>query len=141
MRGKLFICQVSELSQVRTRPLCDLVEHGWDLKPVLQGYQHFIKQFGSLLRQLDDATEPEQAFVIRTLLMHAFRRVQLPDPLLPLELLPKNWPGIAAYELCHQIDQRTYASAGQYLLATLRREDDAIAPATPDFYRRFGGLP
>ena len=73
--------------------------------------------------------------------MHAFRRVQLHDPLLPLELLPNNWPGIAAYQLCHQIDQRTYASSEQYLLATLRREDDAIAPATPDFYRRFGSLP
>jgi phenylacetic acid degradation operon negative regulatory protein len=140
VRGKLFICQASELSQVSTRPLRDLVEHGWELKPVLEGYQHFIKQFGSLLAQLDDATEPEQAFVIRTLLMHAFRRVQLHDPLLPLELLPKNWPGIAAYELCREIYQRTYASAEQYLMTTLQREDENVAPAAPTFYQRFGGL-
>lgn len=140
VRGKLFICQASELSQVSTRPLRDLVEHGWELKPVLQGYQHFIKQFRSLLTHLDDTTEPEQSFVIRTLLMHAFRRVQLHDPLLPIELLPKNWPGIAAYELCHQIYQRSYASAEQYLLATLRHEDENVVPAAPAFYQRFGGL-
>ena len=140
VRGKLFVCQAKELSQFGSRPLRDLVEHGWELKPVLQGYQHFIKQFGSLLTHVDDATKPEQSFVIRTLLMHAFRRVQLHDPLLPTELLPKNWPGIAAYDLCHQIYQRTYASAEQYLLATLRREDQNVAPAAAAFYQRFGGL-
>lgn len=140
VRDKLFVCQAVELSRVSSRPLRDLVEHGWELKPVLQGYQHFIEQFGSLLKHLDDATKPEQSFVIRTLLMHAFRRVQLHDPLLPIELLPKNWPGIAAYELCQQIYQRTYASAEHYLMTTLRREDEAVAPAAPDFYRRFGGL-
>lgn len=61
------------------------------MKPVLQGYRHFIKQFGSLL-------------------MHALRRIQLHDLLLPLEFLPNNWPGIATYDLCHQIDRRTYSA-------------------------------
>lgn len=140
VRGKLFIFQASELPRISTRPLRDLVEHGWELEPVLHSYQHFIQQFGSLLTHLGDTTEPEQSFVIRTLLMHACRRVQLHDPLLPLELLPKNWPGTAAYELCRQIYQRTYANAEQYLMTMLRREDENVAPAAPAFYQRFGGL-
>jgi phenylacetic acid degradation operon negative regulatory protein len=33
---------------------------------------------------------------VRTLLIHAYRRVLLRDPLLPAALLPLDWPGAAA---------------------------------------------
>ena len=37
---------------------------------------------------------------MRTLLIHAYRRVLLRDPQLPAALLPLDWPGAAAYALC-----------------------------------------
>jgi hypothetical protein len=51
----------------------------------------------------DQPLTPEKAFVVRTLLIHAYRRVQLHDPQLPVELLPTPWPGALAYELARQI--------------------------------------
>jgi phenylacetic acid degradation operon negative regulatory protein len=142
MSGKLFICQASELPQLSARPLGDLVGHGWDLEPVLHGYQEFIDRFGHLARYLSakNPIEPRQSFVIRALLMHAFRRVQLHDPLLPLDLLPASWPGIAAYELCRQIYQLTYADAERYLIDALECEQGKVPPAAASFYQRFGGL-
>jgi phenylacetic acid degradation operon negative regulatory protein len=142
LSGKLFICQASDMAHVSSQPLRELVAYAWELDSVMADYQEFIAQFGTLAKLLDakQSIEPEQAFVIRTLLMHAFRRVQLHDPLLPLELLPGTWPGAAAYELCRRIYRITCADAERYLLATLRHEDERDWPTTPSFYARFGGL-
>lgn len=142
LAGKLFACQASDLARVTARPLHELIGHAWELESVMAGYRQFIAQFGALAKLLETkhTIEPEQAFVIRTLLIHAFRRVQLHDPLLPPELLPAAWPGAAAYELCRRIYQITYAAAEQYLVTTLLREDDRESPAAPYFYARFGGL-
>ncbi|MEN3297637.1 MAG: phenylacetic acid degradation operon negative regulatory protein [Burkholderiales bacterium] len=140
--GKVFVCSTEESERVSTRPLSDLVEHCWELAQVVEGYRRFIGSFGPLLKLLNKkgARDPEQAFAIRTLLIHAFRRVQLHDPQLPLELLPKKWPGTAAYELCHEIYQLTYKEAEQYILTTLQREDENVPEAASYFYQRFGGL-
>lgn len=142
LAGKLFVCEASDMPRVSSRPLRELVGHAWELDSVMAGYQHFIAQFGSLAKLLEArrAIEPEQAFVIRTLLIHAFRRAQLHDPQLPQELLPAGWPGAAAYDLCRRLYQLTYADAEQYLTATLRREDDREWPVAPYFFARFGGL-
>ncbi|RZI41067.1 phenylacetic acid degradation operon negative regulatory protein PaaX [Herbaspirillum sp. HC18] len=142
LSGKMFVCQASDMDRVQGRPLRSLIESTWELDSVVAGYQQFIDEFGPLAKLLDAkrAIEPEQAFVIRTLLTHAFRRVQLHDPLLPLELLPVSWPGAAAYELCRHIYQITHSAAEQYLVTTLLQEDERELPAAPQFFTRFGGL-
>ncbi len=142
VQGKLFICHATELPGVAARPLRDLVEDGWDLRGVIDGYQHFIAQFGPLLTMLQDTPKlaPEQAYAIRTLLIHAYRRVQLHDPQLPVELLPEPWPGERAYELGRAVYLLTHAGAEQFILATLRREDDSVPDVDASFLMRFGGL-
>ena len=142
MQGKLFVCRAAALEQVSARPLRDLVADGWDLSGVMDGYGHFIEQFQPLLAMLqaDAAITQEQAFVVRTLLIHAYRRVQLHDPQLPVELLPEPWPGAQAYELARALYLLTYAAAEQHIMATLRREDDNAPEAEASFYDRFGGL-
>ncbi|MYM33898.1 phenylacetic acid degradation operon negative regulatory protein PaaX [Duganella sp. FT94W] len=142
--GKLFVVQGKSMRQVSARPLSDLVAEGWDVAAVADGYSKFLAQFTPLLTALRAAAEtpptPEQAFVIRTLLIHAYRRVQLHDPQLPVELLPTPWPGALAYELARDIYLRVYAAAEQHIDAALRREDAAAASAEAAFFDRFGGL-
>jgi DNA-binding transcriptional regulator PaaX len=79
----------------------------------------------------DQPLTPEKAFVVRTLLIHAYRRVQLHDPQLPVELLPTPWPGALAYELARQIYLLVYAAAEQHIDTALRREDAAAPPPKP----------
>jgi phenylacetic acid degradation operon negative regulatory protein len=142
VQGKLFVCSATELPQVATRPLRALVEDGWDLSEVVAGYQLFIDQFEPLLALLQQggALAPRAAFVIRTLLIHAYRRVQLHDPMLPIELLPDPWPGAKAYALARALYLHTFAAAESHIEAALRREDPQAPPAGPAFYQRFGGL-
>ena len=143
MLNKVYVCQVSELPGVRGKPLADLVAEGWDLSDVIEGYTKFVARFTPLLEELRSAPEPiapEQAFVVRTLVIHAYRRVQLHDPQLPVELLPTPWPGAAAYELARELYRVTWEPAEQHILATLRREDPDAPTAASAFYDRFTGL-
>jgi phenylacetic acid degradation operon negative regulatory protein len=143
--GKLFVVQGKSMRQVSARPLSDLVAQGWDVGGVANGYNKFVAQFEPLLAALRlEACEaelaPAQAFVVRTLLIHAYRRVQLHDPQLPVELLPTPWPGAVAYDLTRQIYRLVHAAAEQHIDAALRREDAAAPSAEPAFFDRFGGL-
>ena len=142
VKDRIYVCSASGSEQLAARPLSDLVEECWELGSVMADYERFIK-CGAPLRKLlaaRDELDAEQAFVLRTLLIHEFRRVQLHDPLLPLELLPPAWPGKTAYELCQEIYRLTYRSAEEYVLQTLRQEDEQAPDAAPYFYERFGGL-
>ena len=142
VQGKLLVCRSTELPGVAGRPLRELAAEGWDLSAVVQGYRGFIEQFSGLLAllQQEEALAPEQAFVIRSLLIHAYRRVQLHDPMLPVELLPDPWPGSEAYALARAVYRITQASAQQHIVAALRREDADAPEADAGFYQRFGGL-
>jgi len=141
-QGKLLVVRASELPGVSTRPLRELAAEGWDLSGVVQGYRSFIEQFSPLLAllQQDGPLAPEQAFMIRSLLIHAYRRVQLHDPMLPVELLPDPWPGSEAYELARALYRSTQAQAELHIGDVLRREDAQAPDADASFYLRFGGL-
>lgn len=125
-------------------PLNTLVSQCWALDDVINSYRHFITSFSPVLAALsDDAIEPnaQEAFLIRILVIHHFRRIQLHDPQLPLALLPSDWPGKIAYELCRDIYKLTFEAAEKYIVDTLRHEDNTISDSpAPYFYHRFGGL-
>ena len=141
-QGKILVCRATELAGVSTRPLRELAAEGWDLSGVVQGYRSFIDQFRPLLGVLEDgeALVPEQAFVVRTLLIHAYRRMQLHDPMLPVELMLDPWPGSEAYALARALYRLTQAQAEHHITATLRREDAQAPQADCAFFERFGGL-
>ena len=114
----------------------------WDLAAVASQYRRFVARFGPVLASFRASTDldPEQCFVVRTLLIHAFRRVTLHDPQLPPELLSAHWPGPAAYGVCRDFYRLTHRSAEQHLAATLETRAGPLPPAAPYFYERFGGL-
>lgn len=138
--GKVFVVSASPSDMVATRPLSDLIAHAWELDSIVERYRGFIKSFETLPALIKKKTslDPDQAFAIRTLLIHAFRRVQLHDPQFPTELLPADWPGTTAYELCAQIYQSVCDDAERFVAATLQREDQNAGRASDDFHARFG---
>jgi phenylacetic acid degradation operon negative regulatory protein len=140
--GKVFVCSAAELPASGSRPLGELVREGWDLSGVVADYLRFIDEFTPLLAVLREEPRlaPEAAFVVRSLLIHAYRRVQLHDPMLPLDLLPQPWPGSEAYALAQAIYRLTWEGAEAQLMDVLRREDAEAPAADAGFYDRFGGL-
>jgi phenylacetic acid degradation operon negative regulatory protein len=140
-QGRIFICKADELPGAASRPLDELAGEGWDLSAVAAAYRHFIDTFTPLLDALRRApAEAPMAFAARTLMVHAYRRVQLHDPMLPRELLPSPWIGADAYALAREIYLLTWRAAEAHLVAVLRREDPDALDADESFFQRFGGL-
>lgn len=119
-----------------------LVGKCWDMEQLAADYAAFLAIFRPVWQSLDRARhlEPETCFVVRTLLMHAYRRVLLRDPKLPDELLEANWPGVSARLLCRNLYRLIQEPAERHLMATLETADGTPPPANPAYYRRFGGL-
>ncbi len=126
------------------RSLASAVDTAWDVNKVAAGYRRFLQRFGAVIdrfRATDEgAHDPQQCFVVRTLLIHAYRRVLLRDPLLPAALLPLDWPGAAAYTLCRDFYRLTHRCAERHLATLLADASGAFPPADASFYERFGGL-
>ena len=113
------------------------------LDEVSQAYRDFIALFAPLSEVLDagalDArplTE-EDALVVRTLLIHAFRRVVLRDPGLPADLLPPDWQGNAARALAGRIYAGVVGPSERFLDHHGKTEEGALPPPEPSFHRRF----
>jgi phenylacetic acid degradation operon negative regulatory protein len=115
------------------------VDAAWSLQALAIEYRGFLGRFRPLARAFDAATppSPEQAFVVRTLLVHGYRRARLRDPQLPPELLFPDWPGAAAYALCRDLYLAAESLTRAHLAAALRADGDALLPALPEFLLRF----
>lgn len=144
LRDEAFVFAARGSEAVGGRPLRELVAQCWPLDALAADYRRFLASFAPLaaaVRAAGAAIGPRDAFMLRTLLIHAFRRVILHDPLLPAELLPAGWPGHEAYALCRDLYRLTYRQAEEYLEATLEGVDGERLPAAGgEFYARFGGV-
>jgi phenylacetic acid degradation operon negative regulatory protein len=119
-----------------------LVSYGWDLEELGRRYRRFVSAFAPVASALRPGVQvaPDTAFVVRTLLIHEYRKIHLRDPLLPPPLLPADWVGSSAYELCRRLYARVFAPAETYLSATARRLDRPLPAAGAAARARFGGL-
>jgi len=66
--------------------------------------------------------------------------VLLRDPQLPDELLPANWHGSAAYQLCRNLYLAVYEQADEHLSAVMETANGSLPPPSREFMQRFGGL-
>ena len=78
--------------------------------------------------------------LVRTLLIHEYRKIHLQDPQLPPALLPADWIGAAAYELCRRLYAQLFAGAEAYLSATARQLQRPLPAANSAAHARFGGV-
>jgi phenylacetic acid degradation operon negative regulatory protein len=119
-----------------------LLSAGWDLAELAQSYQQFNAGFAPLTELLTGkSASPETAFIIRTLLIHEYRRIHLRDPLLPRTVLPKDWVGATAYELCRTLYRKVFTAAEDHLNAVAETLGGGKLPTLArETHRRFGGL-
>lgn len=118
-----------------------LAQRAWDLGELEQRYNRFVALFRPIVRNLQqEAIAPAASFVIRTLLIHEYRRIHLRDPLLPPTLLSSTWPGAAASALCREIYAGLFNGAERFLTAHGATRAGPMPPADSETLRRFGGL-
>jgi phenylacetic acid degradation operon negative regulatory protein len=119
-----------------------LVDLGWDLEELGLRYQRFVRRFERVLAAIQDARalEPQACFIVRTLLIHEYRRLHLRDPLLPARLLHAHWPGVQAAALCRDIYARVFASSEAHLSHAASLLDGPLPAPEASVMHRFGGI-
>lgn len=115
-----------------------LLSESWPLERTADAYRRFLKGFEPLRNWVARGRLSDiDAFTARILLIHHYRRVVLRDPLLPLALLPRDWPGRAARELCGEIYRGVLSASEQWLDRHGSDRDGQLPPATRELFRRF----
>ncbi len=120
----------------------ELARNSWNLDDIDERYREFVGRFRPAHQALTRSSKlaPKQAFIIRTLLIQEYRKIQLRDPWLPAELLPAGWHGHAAYQLCRNLYRAVCEQADAFLDGIMETADGPLPPPSPAFRQRFGGL-
>ena len=142
LEDKVFVLSAKDLDELSTMPIRELVGQCWKLDELAEAHRRFITRFEPITQIFRErmAVNACQAFAVRSLLIHAYRRVILDDPHFPAEILPQDWAGHRASELCRELYRSSCKQAEEYLAETLREEDHAFTEAAPYLFERFGGL-
>lgn len=132
------------LKEAKTAPAgnAQLAAMGWDFQELQRRYARFIAMFAPFkdARFLNLGASAEQAFILRSLLLHEYRKIHLRDPLLPEELLPPKWSGTHALDLCRSVYARAFPASEEFLTRVGETLSGRLPPPAQSVYRRFGGL-
>ena len=110
----------------------------WRLATLAGEYRRFVARFGGVAPAFDRGSgDAEQAFVVRTLLVHAYRRVRLRDPQLPREVLAADWPGAPAYAVARKLYRATRTRAEAFVATVLGAEAELASPKPASAGPRF----
>ncbi|AMG89550.1 phenylacetic acid degradation operon negative regulatory protein PaaX [Bordetella bronchiseptica] len=138
---KALVLSARDLAGAGGLPIASLAGQCWNLDEVADQYRLFSRNFGPVEKLLDPPPTPAQAFAVRVLLLHNWRRIVLHDPQLPTPMEPDGWPGNAARALCRRIYWQVFDASERHLDAVAGRENARYRPAQADIMGRFGGRP
>lgn len=101
-----------------------LAATAWDLDALGRSYSRWLSDAERLVADTAAEHTDQQAFVIRSRLVHEWRKFLFRDPGLPHELLPGDWPGDVAAEFFDAQAARLLPGAGRYVDACLQSNGD-----------------
>ncbi len=115
----------------------------WNLLELGKQYQSFLSRYQPVLRYLsgNGSPDPERAFLLRTLLIHDYRRILLRDPELPVDMLPRDWAGFDAHDVTAEIYKCIGVKSAAWFSDTMESMSGKLPAADAVFFKRYGGLP
>lgn len=119
----------------------DLVTRAWNLDRLAEAYSTFVADYLPILAQLrrnrSVVIEPQEAFLLRVLLIHDYRRLLLRDPELPEVLLPADWSGHTARMVTRELYRRIQEPSEIHLDEHMLMADGSTPSLLPELIERF----
>ncbi|GAA3989030.1 phenylacetic acid degradation operon negative regulatory protein PaaX [Comamonas faecalis] len=138
---KLLPLFAADARLARSATDADLVARAWDLSHLSAAYTEFIGVYQPMLdvmrREGLAGVSDAQAFLLRLLLIHDYRRLLLRDPELPEVLLPQRWPGQLARLLCKEMYQRLEEASDRHLDEQVCLADGSRPEVDLSLWQRF----
>lgn len=108
----------------------------WDLEGLARAYDDFLAWAGRVAPpEGEDPEAVEEAFAVRTLLVHEWRKFLFTDPGLPAEVLPAHWSGRAAAQRFDTLTHELLPAASTFVDACLTGEEVPTAGTSADAVR------
>lgn len=138
----IFKAETLQLWQESYPTVKRMVETNWPILELHQRYDKFIRDFREFMNLVENTEDLDaiQAFQIRILLIHQYRRILLKDPDLPSELLPSNWLSLNARNLSSNLYQLVVNTGEEFFMEYARTSEGAMPLIHPQFFKRFGGI-
>ena len=116
-----------------------LVSRAWPVDQIGERYERFRARFAELDKAIARGADfsPLESLIARILMIHEFRRIILRDPELPAELLPEDWPGVAARAMSGRIYRALLGASESWLDEHASCEDGPLPAPHPVFFARF----
>lgn len=112
----------------------------WDLDALAADYRAFAQLFRPFLGPAARAdADPMAALALRLVLVHAWRRIVLRDPMLPPQLLPRSWAGAQARRLAGRLYRSLLRASESWIDGHLRAQDGSLPRPGRALAARFGG--
>ena len=125
---KIMVLSAESLAGYSGKPLQTVMHATFKLDEVERAFKQFVARFEPLIQQAASLS-PAEAFFVRTLLIHEYRKVLLRDPNLPQALLPTGWSGLQARQLCETLYSQLLTGSEAFLLAQVETLDGKLAKA------------
>ncbi len=116
-----------------------LLRHAFKFDAIDASYRDFIDMFEGFAEVEPGAGDEELSFLLRTLLIHNYRRILLEEPELPLELLPAESLSQRARDMTALIYHRLGDAAERHFMTVGESEHGALPPADERYFKRFHG--
>ncbi|MGH8869272.1 MAG: PaaX family transcriptional regulator [Actinomycetes bacterium] len=101
-----------------------LVARAWDLEGLARAYTRWIGDAEVLVAEVGSDAGDEQAFSVRSRLVHEWRKFLFTDPGLPAVLLPADWPGVKAADLFDAESARLFPAASRFVDRAMTPDHD-----------------
>ena len=119
------VLNAESIANYSPKPLQTVMHATFKLDQVEAAFRQFVTRFEPMLQQATDLN-PAEAFFVRTLLIHEYRKVLLRDPNLPQALLPANWTGFRERQLCEALYGQLLTSSEAFLRAHVQTHDGKL---------------
>jgi phenylacetic acid degradation operon negative regulatory protein len=108
------------------------------LGETVAAYRRVAAEQAPLLRLVEASSpSPAEAFVMRTLAVHAFRRAVIHDPALPEDLLPADRPDLEARRIMARLYTALVAPSERHIDAVTAGDGENLPPPSCDLAGRF----
>ncbi len=125
---KIVVLSFESVAGYSSQPLQTMMQSVFKLNDVATAFKQFVTRFEPALSHAAKLS-PAEAFFVRTLLIHEYRKVLLRDPNLPQALLAADWPGLRARQLCEALYGQLLPSSEAFLLAQVQTLDGKLTDA------------